>query len=140
MSYELSNTNDFLEISKVSKTLKDKVQKVIKDGYTQKQLQVIADYVCKSLRVPSVVVSLKGKRPVSKRGVLHGTYKRSTQLVTVYGITPKTNKTVAPKTILDTLYHEIMHHYDFKKLQLNSSPHTAGFYKRIGELKKLTMI
>lgn len=43
---------------------------------------------------------------------------------------------VAPKTFLDTLIHEFMHHYDYKVLKLQSSLHTAGFYYRLGDVMK----
>lgn len=41
---------------------------------------------------------------------------------------------LAPKTFLDTLLHEWMHHYDTRKLLL-ASIHTAGFYQRLRLLK-----
>ena len=44
-----------------------------------------------------------------------------------------------PKTFLDTLVHEFMHHYDYEVLKFPTSLHTAGFYYRLGDvMKKLT--
>lgn len=42
---------------------------------------------------------------------------------------------LAPKTFLDTLLHEWLHHYDFKKLKINSI-HSRGFYERLNDLKR----
>jgi len=65
----------------------------------------------------------------------YGYYKPDTNYIYIYNRTAVQGKTLAPKTFLDTLLHEWLHHYDFKKLKLNSI-HSAGFYKRLGSLKE----
>ncbi|MFH1193573.1 MAG: hypothetical protein V1661_01105 [bacterium] len=71
-------------------------------------------------------------RIVSKQ---YGYYKPDTHYIYIYNRTAVQGKTLAPKTFLDTLLHEWTHHYDFKKLKLNSI-HTSGFYQRVGCLKE----
>ncbi|MDO8141559.1 MAG: hypothetical protein Q6358_08675 [Candidatus Brocadiales bacterium] len=54
----------------------------------------------------------------------------------------KNNKTailesvLAPKTFLDTLVHEFMHHYDYEVLKFPTSLCTAGFYYHLGDVMK----
>jgi hypothetical protein len=42
---------------------------------------------------------------------------------------------LAPKSFLDTLLHEWMHHYDTYRLKLRSI-HSKGFYLRLNNLKE----
>jgi len=72
-------------------------------------------------------------RVVSKQ---YGYYRPKENYIYIYNRTAVQGKTLAPKTFLDTLLHEWLHHYDFKKLNLNSI-HSAGFYKRLGHLKEV---
>jgi len=64
----------------------------------------------------------------------YGYYKPRTKYIYVHNRTAVRGNILAPKTFLDTLLHEWVHHYDFCKLGLNSI-HTAGFYKRLKDLK-----
>ena len=70
-------------------------------------------------------------RIVSKQ---YGYYRSQSHYIYIQNLTPARGQILAPKTFLDTLLHEWMHHYDIKKLKLNSI-HTAGFYLRLKSLK-----
>ena len=65
----------------------------------------------------------------------YGVYYPKTKRISIQNLTAVQGKELASKTFLDTLLHEWMHHYDFKKLSLNSI-HTKGFYERIRSLKE----
>lgn len=73
----------------------------------------------------------RGRMAVRKYGSYHPGMKH----ISIQNRTAVFAKEVAPKTFLDTLLHEWMHHYDYKKLHLNSI-HTKGFYERIRSLEK----
>ena len=74
----------------------------------------------------------RGTRLAVKR---YGTYYPKTKRISIQNLTAVRGKELAPKTFLNTLLHEWMHHYDFEKLSLNSI-HTKGFYERIKSLKE----
>jgi len=65
----------------------------------------------------------------------YGVYYPRTKSITIQNLTAVRGQELAPKTFLDTLLHEWMHHYDFERLSLNSI-HTKGFYERIRSLKE----
>jgi len=65
----------------------------------------------------------------------YGAYYPKTKRISIQNLTAVQGKELAPKTFLNTLLHEWMHHYDFEKLSLNSI-HTKGFYERIKSLKE----
>ena len=70
-------------------------------------------------------------RVVSKQ---YGYYRPQSNYIYINNRTAVRGQILAPKTFVDTLLHEWLHHYDFKKLKLNSI-HTAGFYARLKDLK-----
>jgi len=68
----------------------------------------------------------------------YGFYRPKSHYIYVNNRTAVRGQTVAGKTFLNTLLHEWLHHYDYKKLGLRSI-HTRGFYARLRDLKgKLT--
>ncbi|MAG11781.1 MAG: hypothetical protein CMI52_03155 [Parcubacteria group bacterium] len=100
-------------------------------------LDVLAD--CAQLDIVKLKISetnqyhkKKGGRVVYKR---YGYYKPDTKYIYIQNRTAVRGQILAPKTFIDTLLHEWMHHYDSQKLGLNSI-HTKGFYMRIKDLKK----
>ena len=64
-----------------------------------------------------------------------GNYAPLSMVITLFNKTAVKRQIVAIKTLADTLLHEFIHHYDYTRLNLGASPHTAGFYRRIGDLK-----
>lgn len=65
----------------------------------------------------------------------YGYYRPKTKYIYITNKTAIRGQTLAPKTFLNTLLHEWMHHYDFCKLGLNSI-HTRGFYMRLKSLQE----
>jgi len=78
----------------------------------------------------------KDGRLVAKK---YGVYYPKTKKISIQNLTAVRGQELAPKTFLDTLLHEWMHHYDFEYLKINSI-HTRGFYERIRSLKGLLSV
>ena len=64
----------------------------------------------------------------------YGYYRPKSNYIYIQNKTAVRGQDLAPKTFLDTLLHEWLHHYDTHKLKLNSI-HTKGFYLRLNDLK-----
>jgi len=64
----------------------------------------------------------------------YGYYKPDKKYIYINNRTAVRGQIIAPKTFLDTLLHEWVHHYDHCKLGLDSI-HTSGFYARLTDLK-----
>ena len=143
-TYELSNAIETIALSKLSKK---EFAMVLKSGETaacrQKNAQVLCDYLCGKFNLPRVEVVVTDRaqpHSTNSRGSLHsktlGNYRPFVMLITLFNKTAVKHQTVAIKTLADTLLHEFIHHYDYTRLNLGASPHTAGFYKRIKDLKR----
>lgn len=65
-----------------------------------------------------------------------GSYSPRTRTVRLHNRTARLGRVVAPRTFLETLLHELVHHWDFEHLGLARSLHTSGFYHRLGHLKR----
>lgn len=65
----------------------------------------------------------------------YGYYKPLSQYIHISNKTAVRGQILAPKSFVDTLLHEWLHHYDYKKLKINSI-HTSGFYARLKDLKE----
>lgn len=70
---------------------------------------------------------------------LYGHYRPQTNSINIQNRTAVRGQILAPKTFLDTLLHEWLHHYDTHALKLRSI-HTAGFYYRLQSLKRILNI
>lgn len=101
-----------------------------------KVVQVICDEICRALRVDSPRVLVKGVRPIQDRAEYHGLYvsEGQTHEITLWMYTAKRKQVVAPRTLLRTLVHEVVHHLDFTVFALEESFHTEGFFKRESSL------
>lgn len=64
----------------------------------------------------------------------YGRYQPASKGILIYNRTAVRGQILAPKSFLETLLHEWVHHYDFEQLKLNSI-HTSGFYHRLNGLK-----
>ena len=112
----------------------------------QKNAQILCDYLCRKFKMPqcSVVVTERTQpHSTNMRGSLRsktlGNYRPLGAIITIFNKTAVKRQTVSIKTFFDTLLHEFCHHYDYQYLKFGDSLHTAGFYKRISDLKnKLT--
>ena len=87
---------------------------------------------------PQLNVNDKRQNHSLKNGKLmrktYATYKAGK--ITIRNKNAIRESVIAPKTFLDTLIHEFMHHYDYEVLKFPSSLHTAGFYYRLGDIMK----
>ena len=133
------------------KKLKAAILNSVRDTavYRQKLAQDFVDGVCEKIGIPSVRVYVYDKaRPHSTngRGSLRsqtlGLYRffsstRTPVSITIWNLTAVRKDRVSAKMFLGTLEHELIHHYDICKLKLSNSPHTSGFYQRIGILDSL---
>lgn len=142
-TYIMSNK---IETVKLAKFSKKEFQAVLASTETaanrQKTAQALCDYLCGKFKMPRVEVVVTDRaqpHSTNSRGSLNrktlGNYRPLVMLITLFNKTAVKRQTVAIKTLADVLLHEFIHHYDYTCLNLGDSPHTAGFYKRIGDLK-----
>lgn len=104
----------------------------------------LANAICKVWGVPAITIHILGHRQEIQRGFAkgqrYGFYAQKgaglDTYISLYNYTAKTHKIVSIKSFADTLLHEMIHHYDINVLKLTHTPHTSGFYQRIGDLKK----
>jgi len=106
--------------------------------------QHLLDAACTLLRAPRLQVDVGGVRPADGDGELHGLYTPSNggpkrDRVQVWMLTVRRRQVVAFKTFLRTLLHELCHHLDYERLQLEDSFHTEGFYKRESSLMRAVL-
>jgi hypothetical protein len=99
--------------------------------------QRLVDHLCSEFVLGGKsVVLLDEPRPHRRRRgrvvfELHGRCRREGQ-IEVFVRTAVQRRPVALKSLLDTLLHEFIHHYDFDAF--GASVHCSGFYERLGQL------
>jgi hypothetical protein len=102
--------------------------------------QALCDALLDSLGAPRVRVKVLARRPSTSSSELHGLYEPgengAAAVVTVWMQTSSKRRTVAFRTFLRTLLHELCHHLDYELLELEDSFHTEGFFKRESSLFK----
>jgi hypothetical protein len=101
--------------------------------------QTIVNHICWHLGVRPARVRVQGVRPSNQRGELHGLYTQyggdsHNNSIQVWMRTAKRGQTVAFRTFLRTLLHEVCHHLDYTYLHLRESYHTEGFFQRESSL------
>ena len=105
----------------------------------------LLDELCDSAGIDIVEFNLVDENQIHKKrdGKIvmkrYGSYKVSTKAISIHHRTASRGQVLAAKSYLDTLLHEWLHHYDFKKLKLNSI-HSRGFYMRLNDLKSKLQI
>jgi len=141
--YEKSNaTTELPNLAKLSAKTKNMYVKLFTgNAITQAQSKNLADAICNDLGVPCCPVDFAGVQRHSKsngriRSKTLGDYHPTTTKIRLFQLTAAQKKTVANKTMLNTLLHELCHHFDYKLLSFYSSKHTKGFYMRIISLHK----
>jgi hypothetical protein len=110
-----------------------KLSTVLKAGaraQTQETATAIVRALIGRLGASQAHVKVLSRRPSDDGGELHGLYDPETALITVWMRTAQRKQTVAFKTFLRTLLHELCHHLDYVHFKLEDSFHTQGFYKR----------
>jgi hypothetical protein len=107
-------------------------------GDVQAACQRLADALLGQLGVPLVQIIVLSVRPRDSTGELHGIYEPGEppyrSRITLWMKTAQRQKTVAFRTFLRTLLHEILHHLDYELFELPETLHTEGFYKRESSL------
>ncbi len=113
----------------------------LREAYGQRLL----NFMCERLRIPPARLRVQDVHQPHKKqsGRLaykeYGAYYLDEQVIVIANLTAVRGKVVAGKTFFDTLIHEFMHHLDRTYLQISSTPHSAGFYNRIDDLKRKLM-
>jgi hypothetical protein len=125
-----------LEAKKLAKNLFQNMSEAKRQSIGDTLLDELADLA--KIDIVQLKISDKNQYHKKRNGKVaykqYGYYKPGSKYIYIHNRTAVQGKILAPKTFLDTLLHEWMHHYDFCKLRLNSI-HTAGFYKRLKDLK-----
>ena len=136
--YNKSNEEDSVRLNRFSKSYSLKLLSC-GDCYRFINSQSLIDYLCKKFNIPNVVVYVcNRKRPRNRGCEIHGKYTRrkgDSPQITIYNKTAVKGDVISIKAFYDTLLHEFIHHYDYEVLKLDRSIHSAGFYKRISDLK-----
>ncbi|OGY47600.1 MAG: hypothetical protein A2840_00220 [Candidatus Buchananbacteria bacterium RIFCSPHIGHO2_01_FULL_47_11b] len=112
----------------------------------QKLGEQLVDELCDAAQIQIVNLKISDTRQYHKRSrgrvvfKQYGYYRPKSSYIYIQNRTPARGQILAPKTFVDTLLHEWLHHYDTHRLQLNSI-HTTGFYQRLKDLKlKLNLV
>lgn len=146
-NYERSNKVVKLAgLSKLKASTKKFYQKLREVGTVKEtELCKLANMICGDLKVAPVSVAYIGRQPhstsvntwtgktrTSKKTL--GQYSTGMHVIRIFKYTAVKKKEITAKVALDTLLHELCHHFDYKIVKLNKSIHSSGFYKRIGSL------
>ena len=137
--YEKSNEITSVRLNSFSKVYAHEVLLSLESSCDREEnAQILLDYLCKKFKIERVTLSVTpAARPCNRRNIqTYGCYYPASRRIVIFNTTAKTKKTIAIKTFYETLLHEFIHHYDMVGLKLGDSPHTSGFYKRIGDLKE----
>lgn len=139
--YERSNSIETVDLSRFAKSYYKKLLNASETKTDrQKAASSLVDYLCNKYKINGVQVVVTDKKRPQRRErrskvTFLGFYVPGTKTIIVYNKTAVKSQTVAIKTFIDVLLHEFIHHYDYEYLKLGRSYHTAGFYKRISDLK-----
>ena len=111
------------------------------DGEQRQSLsQQLLDELCDAARLDICNVKIRDTNQYHRRSgskivmKQYGIYHPASKLISIANRTAARGQILAPKTFLDTLLHEWLHHYDTYYLKLRSI-HSAGFYARLNDLK-----
>lgn len=111
-----------------------------KDSLQKAEIDALASRILRELGVPLIQLTYGGRQPHARTSTrlkkkTYGHYRPTAKAIHLYKFTAVRQEAVKPKTLLDTLLHEICHHLDFTMFHFPTSIHTSGFYKRISSLK-----
>ncbi len=142
LNYKLSNSIikiDFT-ISDFSRNLTKLLLKTYSESERQKIGEQLLDELCDlaQIDIVNLKISSNKQRHKKQNGKIvmreYGFYRPKEKLIFITNRTAARGQILAPKTFVDTLLHEWMHHFDFLKLKINSI-HSRGFYSRLKDLK-----
>ena len=142
-NYEKSNSIlkvDF-KLSKIAKELSSRILRSKSEGDRQELSLDLVDELCDLAKIDIVNVKISEAKQYHKKhkgrvvAKQYGYYRPSSKYIYINNRTAVRGQILAPKSFLDTLLHEWLHHYDFCRLKINSI-HTSGFYSRLNDLKQ----
>lgn len=141
-NYQLSNSITSLNfpISPQARLIFKKLLRGKNTNLRQRYGEELLDEICDLARIDIVRLKISDKRQYHKKKngrtyfKQYGYYRPSSCYIYINNKTAVRGQILASKTFADTLLHEWMHHYDYKKLGLDSI-HTSGFYSRLKDLK-----
>ena len=141
-SYRKSQRNTHVRfvISQDAKKLFAQLRNVRETSARQHVARRLLMVLSRDARIAPVHVTITDARQYHKRAhgrvalKRYGYYRPQSSYIYVHNRTAVRGQILAAKTFCDTLLHEWMHHYDTKKLRIDSR-HTKGFYARLGDLK-----
>jgi hypothetical protein len=128
-------------ISRYARQLTSKLLESQETTQRQSLASSILEELSKLAEISSVRVTISDAKQWHKKynGKVafkqYGYYKPGKKYIYITNRTAVRGQILAPKTFLDTLLHEWLHHYDTERLKLDSI-HTAGFYARLKDLKE----
>lgn len=143
-AYKKSNAVETVKLSKFKPVL---FERLLKDKSRRTDAQTLVTYLSDKFHISSPTVCVTESKQPHQTGYsawtgrsrlknkTMGLYNRSNATIYIYNRTAIRGEEVSIKAFADTLLHEFMHHYDYCVLKLPKSLHTAGFYKRISDLK-----
>lgn len=142
-TYQQSNAIVVVALNRFSKSEYSAFLKADETVTSRQRLaQALIDYLCKKFKIASAKVKVVNRVQPHATGATGrlrrktlGTYTVGREVITLYNLTAMKQQIVSVKTMLGTLLHEFMHHYDMTYLKLGASIHSAGFYKRIADLE-----
>ena len=106
---------------------------------TGRATSALCKALCEALQAPPVTVRVLTRRPSSATEELHGLYEREEgkrPIIRVWMRTAAHERTVAVRTFVRTVLHELCHHLDYELLGLDDSFHTQGFFARESSLAR----
>lgn len=143
-AYNRSNAVTAVKLNKFKTEFYDRL---LKDKSRHADAQTLVTYLSDRFHIAPPAVAVTESRQPHQTGYsawtgrshlknkTMGLYNRGTATIYIYNKTAVRGEKVSIKAFADTLLHEFMHHYDYYVLKLPKSLHTAGFYKRISDLK-----
>jgi len=143
-NYERSNAITAVDFSVGTET-KELAQQILQSSDAaerNKMSESLLDLLCDAAKIDICHVTITDTRQRHRRQngrmvlKLYGHYRPQTNSISIQNRTAVRGQILAPKTFLDTLLHEWLHHYDTHALKL-CSIHTAGFYLRLKSLKQI---
>jgi len=141
-NYQKSNriTKTKITVSDEAVILAKKILESSECNRRQKLSEELLDELCDGSRIDIVKLCISNTKQYHKKSKgrvamkRYGYYKTAEKYIYIQNLTAVRGQILAPKTFLDTLLHEWMHHYDTYKLKIRSI-HSKGFYERINDLK-----
>jgi hypothetical protein len=142
-NYQKSNRITKIKITASREAVILANQILASSGHNNRQhlSEQLLDELCDGAKIDIVKLKISNTKQYHRKSAgkvamkRYGYYRPASNYIYIQNLTAVRGQILAPKTFLDTLLHEWVHHYDTHRLKLNSI-HTKGFYERINDLKR----